>query len=82
MYTVGLINKYEVLRTFTYSNLEEARKELKSWEKIFRLNNNVKYSTTIIERDALEQIAKVKIIFEVEDSRYIMFMCSTVNCCK
>ena len=80
MYIVGLISKYEVLKTYIYSGLEEARKELKSWEKIFRTNNNVEYSTTITERDILGNVIKVKTIFKVvDDSTYIMFLSKGID---
>lgn len=75
MYTVGLISEENCLKTHSYNSLEEARKELKDWECCFRNNNVVESSTTMINKNKLEEITGIKIIFELRDSKnYIMFL--------
>lgn len=80
MYTVGLVSK-SCLKTFSYSSFEEANKEFKSWMKIFKLNNVVEHSTTIIEKDTTDSITSVKIIFHVAHDLeyYIMFLAKNKN---
>lgn len=75
MYTVGLISK-SCLKTYFYSSFEEANKEFKSWVKIFKLNNVVEHSTTIIDRDDTDSVTGVKTIFRVahDSEDYIMFL--------
>lgn len=76
MYTVGLISKYECCKTYSYSTLEESKRELISWKKCFLNNNVVVKHTTIIERDECENIVNIKHCFRVKNSseEYIMFL--------
>lgn len=76
MYTVGLIDKQECLRTFNYDTLAEAKKELKCWRDIFMNNNVVKRRSTVIERGETDEIKSVKEIFTLGTHKtVIMFLC-------
>lgn len=80
MYTIGLISKSN-LKTYSYSNYEEAKKKHKSWIHCFKLNNLVKYSTTIIDRDDTDSVVSVKTIFVVEgeSEAYTIFLSKNAN---
>ena len=76
MYTVGLIDKQECLRTFNYGTLSEAKKELNYWKGVFMNNNVVKRRSTIIEREEADEIKSIKEIFILETHKtVIMFLC-------
>jgi hypothetical protein len=80
MFTVGLISK-ECIKTYNYTSLELARRELKTWKKSFINNNNVKSYTTIIERDECNTVESIKYIFRLEHSLdlYYMFLSKNKN---
>ena len=76
MYTVGLIDKQECLRTFNLDSLAEAKEELKYWRDSFMNNNVVKRRSTVIEREETDEIKSVKEIFILETYKtVIMFLC-------
>lgn len=76
MYTVGLINKYECAKTYSYEDLEKAKYELKHWKDCFLNNNVVENFTTIVERDKCCRIIGIKHIFRISSNdEYIMFLC-------
>lgn len=76
MYTVGLIDKEERIRTFTYKTLEEAKNELKAWKKAFINNNSIKRRITRIERNTIDEIINIKEIFTLDNyDIVIMFLC-------
>lgn len=73
-YVVGLIGS-DTCRTYCYTSLESARKQLEQWKKYFMYNNVVKHRTTIIERNSLDEIESIKIVFTTStNSEYIMFL--------
>ena len=80
MYTVGLVSE-STLRTFYYTSFEEANKEFKSWVKIFKQNNVIEYSTTVIDINSADVITGVRTIFRkahtLED--YIRFLSRSDN---
>lgn len=74
-YVVGLINGLSTCSTYCYTSLESADKQFKKWKKYFLCNNVVKHRTTIIERDSLDEIESIKIVFTTStNSEYIMFL--------
>lgn len=76
MYTVGLINKYKCVKTYSYKDLKTAEFELKTWKNNFLDNNVVENSITIIERDKGQIISGIRHIFELPyGEEYIMFLC-------
>lgn len=73
-YVVGLIGP-DTCRTYCYTSFESADKQLKQWKKYFMYNNIVKHRTSIIERDDLDEIQSIRIIFTTStNSEYIMFL--------
>lgn len=80
MYTVGLVSE-STLRTYCYTSFEEADKEFKSWVKIFKKNNEIAYSTTVIDRDSDDVITGVRTIFRKAHTREdaIMFLSGSNN---
>lgn len=73
-YVVGLIGP-DTCRTYCYTSLASARKQLDQWRKCFLSNNLVKHRTTIVERDGLDEIESIKIVFITStNSEYIMFL--------
>lgn len=75
MWIVGLINESDCCKTYGYSSYEEAKKELDSFKKMFKNNNTVERSTTIVVRDIFDGVEQVKIVFELRDyNKYIMFL--------
>lgn len=59
MWTVALISKSSC-KTYHYKDFAEADNEYKTWLKFFKLNNNIKSRTTMIERDEDDNINSVK----------------------
>jgi hypothetical protein len=73
-YVVGLIGP-DTCRTYCYTSLASARKQLEQWKKCFLSNNLIKHRTTIVERDSHDDIESIKIVFTLENnSEYIMFL--------
>ena len=59
MWTVGLISK-ECCKTYHYNDFTEAEKEYKIWLNCFKLNNDIKFRTTVINRDCNDKIKSIK----------------------
>lgn len=80
MYTVGLVSR-GCIKTYKYTFLEEARKELNVWKNSFINNNNVESYTTIIERNECNTIESIKYIFRLKHSLdlYYMFVSKNMN---
>lgn len=75
MWVLGLINENDCCKTYVYSSYEEAKKELDSFKKMFKNNNVVERSTTMVVRDICDRVEQVKIVFELRDyNKSIMFL--------
>lgn len=73
-YVVGLIGP-DTCKTYCYTSFESADTQLKQWKKCFMCNNIVKHRTVIIERDNLDKIQSIRIVFTIStNSEYIMFL--------
>lgn len=80
MFTIGLIDEKDVLKTYCYSDYNIALKEFKDWKKCF-LNNNVVVSrTSITERNEIDEIDSIKIIFYLKNyDKVILFLSKSKN---
>lgn len=75
MWIVGLINENDCCKTYICRSYDDAKKELDSFKKIFKNNNIVERSTTIVVRDLYDNVEQVKILFELNNhNKYIMFL--------
>lgn len=75
MYTVGLINEFDVLKTKIYDNRNKAISEIRNWKNCMINNNVVTERTTIVERNGIDEIIFIKEIINTKNKRYILFMC-------
>lgn len=75
MWVLGLIDEYDCCKNYVYNSYEEAKKELDFLKKMFKNNNVVQRSTTIVVRDICDRVEQVKIVFELKGyDKYIMFL--------
>lgn len=73
-YVVGLIGP-NTCRTYCYTSLESADEQLKQWQNYFMYNNIVKHRTAIMERNGLDEIQSIRIVFTTStNSEYIVFL--------
>ena len=73
MWTVALISNSSC-KTYHYKDFAEADKEYKTWLKLFKLNNNVKSRTTMVERDENDNINSVKNIITLAHTLETYYM--------
>ena len=80
MWTVGLISK-ECCKTYHYNDFTEAEKEYKTWLNCFKLNNDIKFRTTVINRDCDDKIKSIKNIISVNNNSelYFLFLSKDIN---
>ena len=73
MWTVALISN-STCKTYHYKDFAKADKEYKTWLKLFKINNNIKSRTTIIERDENDNINSVKNIITLNHTLETYYM--------
>lgn len=74
MYTVGLISE-SVLKTYSFSSIQDAVEDLKIWKHQFLNNNYVKARKTIISRNEIGEIIEIREIFTLSNKQVVtLFM--------
>lgn len=75
MYTVGLINEFDTLKTEIHYNRNKAISAIRTWKNSMINNNVVTERTTVIKRNNIDEIVSIKEIMLIKNEKYILFMC-------